>query len=101
MSDDSRDYQTKGMDLIRNEFMKGNRKVLLWLATGGGKTFVFCRMIKDAVAKNKKAIIVVRGRKLVDQASKRLTREHVQHGVHMANHWNYRPTLPVQVCSID
>lgn len=97
----ARGYQAQSIDLIRNEFLKGNRKVLLWLATGGGKTFIFCKMVKEAVTRGKKAIIVVRGRKLVDQASHRLIRENVEHGVLMANHWNYRPHLPVQVCSVD
>lgn len=45
--------------------------------------------------------MIVRGRKLVDQASKRLFKENVTHGVMMANHWNYRPAAPIQICSID
>lgn len=99
--DSARPYQQQSIDEIKNEFKKGNKKVLLWLATGGGKTFIFSRMVKEAAARGKRAIIVVRGRKLVDQASQRLFREHVPHGVLMAGHWNYRPQLPIQVCSID
>ncbi len=38
---------------------------------------------------------------MVDQASRRLTREGVPHGVMMANHWGYSPNNKVQVCSID
>lgn len=101
MKDQARDYQERAITDIKSEFMKGFLKVLLWLATGGGKTFIFCKMVKDASLKGKKAIVVVRGRKLVDQASKRLTREGVAHGVFMAGHWNYRPNMPIQVCSID
>jgi superfamily II DNA or RNA helicase len=94
-------YQDKSLELIMHQFKLGKRKVLLWLATGAGKTVVFCEMIKRAVARGKRVIIVVRGRKLVDQASQRLWREKVEHGVLMAGHWNFRPHLPVQVCSID
>lgn len=101
MSDTSREYQTRSITEIREKFKRGMKRVLLWLATGGGKTFVFCLMVKQAVARGKRCIIVVRGRKLVDQASQRLMREQVPHGVLMANHWLYRPHLPVQVCSID
>ena len=97
----SRAYQENSIDQIREKFKQGYGKVLLWLATGGGKTFIFCKMVKEASLKGKKCIIVVRGRKLVDQASQRLFREGVTHGVLMANHWNYRPTESVQVCSID
>ena len=58
-------------------------------------------MVKAAVEKKRNAVILVRGRKLVDQASQRLFRENVTHGVLMAGHWNYKPTMPVQVCSVD
>lgn len=101
MSQQARDYQKKSIELIKSEFMMGHKKVLLWLATGAGKTFTFCDMVKTASNKGKRSIIVVRGRKLVDQASKRLFREHVPHGVLMNGHWNYRPQMPVQVVSID
>lgn len=37
----------------------------------------------------------------MDQASQRLFRENVPHGVLMNGHWNKKPYEPVQVCSID
>lgn len=45
--------------------------------------------------------MVVRGRKLVDQASKRLDREGVEHGVIMAGHWRNQPNAKIQICSVD
>ncbi len=96
-----RDYQIKSVAQIREQFSFGKKKVLLWLATGSGKTTIFSHIVKEAVGRRRTAIVVVRGRKLVDQASQRLTREGVEHGVLMAKHWQYRPHLPVQVCSID
>jgi len=96
-----REYQTTGIELIRAAFRRGTKKVLLWLATGGGKTVVFCFILKGVSDSGGNAIMIVRGRKLVDQASVRLTREGVHHGVLMANHWNYRPNARIQVCSID
>lgn len=96
-----RDYQVKALDLIRKEFQSGKKKVLLHLATGAGKTVCFSEVIKGAAAKEKRTLVLVRGRKLVDQASQRLFREKVNHGVLMAGHWNDRPQLPHQVASID
>lgn len=96
-----RDYQQRGIDGIRTHFAKGEKRVLLHLATGGGKTLLFSVMLKKVHEKGKKAVLVVRGRALVDQASQRLFREGVPHGVVMAGHWNYRPTERIQVCSID
>lgn len=97
----ARDYQLESIDQIRNFFMQGITKVLLWLSTGAGKTWIFCLMTKEAVKRGNRVIILVRGRKLVDQASQRLFREQVSHGVLMSGHWNYRPHAQVQVCSID
>jgi len=96
-----RPYQLLGVNQIKDGFRDGKKRVLLWLATGGGKTVVFCHIVKETVQRSRRAIIVVRGRKLVDQASNRLTREGVVHGVLMNQHWNFRPNAPVQVCSID
>ncbi len=68
------------------------------MGTGGGKTVIFSYILKNATVP---AIMVVRGRQLVDQASSRLRREETDHGVLMAGHWNSKPSSRVQVCSID
>lgn len=94
-------YQEKGIDEIRECFRRGIKKVLLWLATGGGKTHCFSYMMIEAVERKRRCLMIVRGRKLVDQASKRLFHERVTHGVLMAGHWNFRPHAPIQICSID
>lgn len=65
-----------------------------------GKTVVFCQVLKQIHAKGKKAIVVVYGKDLVENASQRLFREGIPHGVLQGNHWNYRPREPIQVCSI-
>lgn len=96
-----RPYQQKALDEIRELYSVGKKKVLLQLATGGGKTVVFCEILKSCHARNKRAVLLVRGRKLVDQASQRLMRESVPHGVLMAGHWNDKPRELIQVCSID
>jgi DNA repair protein RadD len=99
---DLRPYQSDGIQAIREHFRAGLRKVLLWLATGGGKTHCFSYMMIEAAAKGRPCLMIVRGRKLVDQASKRLDREGIHdHGVMMAGHWRLKPTMPIQICSID
>lgn len=71
------------------------------MATGAGKTFTFSEVLKGAYKKGTNALLVVKGRDLVDQASQRLTREGVPHGVFMANHYRYNPEQKIQVCSVD
>lgn len=96
-----RPYQRKAIDEIKRHYAAGIKKVLLHLATGGGKTVIFCAILGGAVAKRRTAIMVVRGKQLVDNASKRLIREGIDHGCLQGNHWNKKPLHPIQVCSID
>lgn len=96
-----RDYQQIAIQKIRDEWARGNKRVLLRMATGSGKTVIFCFAMQSAVTKGMKTIMVVRGRQLVDQASKRLFVEDVAHGVRMAKHWNKNYLAPAQVCSVD
>src|SRR5574343_270990 len=96
-----RPYQSGAIEEIKFNFSRKIKKVLLKLATGGGKTHIFSDVMMRTADNGKKCIMVVRGRQLVDQASKRLFHEKVNHGVLMANHWNKNPSAPIQICSID
>lgn len=96
-----RPYQVAALDNVRKKYASGIKKILLVSPTGSGKTAMFCEILKSAHEKQRSAIMVVRGRSLVDQASERLTEYQVPHGVHMNGHWNNRPDERIQVCSID
>jgi superfamily II DNA or RNA helicase len=97
-----RPYQQAGIEQIREHYRKGHKRVILHLATGGGKTVCFSYMLGQVAKQGKKAIMVVRGKELVDQASKRLFDCGIDnHGVLQGNHWNRKPNAPIQVCSID
>jgi len=96
-----RPYQSDALKEIRAHYARGTKKVLLHMSTGSGKTVIFCEVLKGAHEKGKKALMVVRGRKLVAQASQRLDREGVPHGVLMAGHWRSAPQENIQICSVD
>lgn len=96
-----RDYQLESINGIRSAYNNGYRRVLLHLPTGSGKTVIFCHLLKSLAKNGKRALMVVRGRMLVENGHRRLMRENVPHGVAMAGHWNYWPDMPVQCCSID
>lgn len=96
-----RDYQQKAIDEIRAHFSAGRKKGILHLDTGAGKTVIFSNMLKAALARQRRSVMAVRGRMLVEQASQRLFREDTDHGVYMAGHWRFRPNRQVQIASID
>lgn len=70
-----------------------------WL--NGGKTVIFCEILKSVAAKGKRGIMVVHGKSLVHQCSNKLHREGVEHGVYQANHWNKNHKANIQICSIS
>lgn len=96
-----RDYQELAIQQIRMHWASGRKRVLLRMPTGAGKTTIFCNLMAAASKNNVDNLMVVRGRKLVDQASKTLFRNEVNHGVLMNNHWNANKLSKTQVCSID
>jgi superfamily II DNA or RNA helicase len=95
-----RPYQEAGIEGIRSAWMQGLKRVLLHLATGGGKTLCFCTVAKKTVDRGNKILVVVRGVKLVQQASDRLWREGLEHGILQgANSCNLH--MSSMVASID
>ena len=78
-----RPYQTEGIRLTYESLQKGNRKVIFWLATGGGKTFTFCSIIADTVSAGNCVVLVVKRRDLIGQASKNLDKWGIRHGVYI------------------
>src|ERR1019366_8503332 len=77
------------------------KKTCLVLPTGAGKSVIALAMMVAAFARGKKVVFVVRGVSLIDQISRRLFSEGLEHGVLQSSHWNFRPTHPVQIVSVD
>lgn len=96
-----REYQKKGIKQTYEHFKLGNKKICLWLATGGGKSFTMCRIIQDALTKDLNVVVIVRRRQLILQMSQNLDKWDIEHGVFMAGHYRYFPQRKVQVCSVD
>lgn len=95
-----RPYQLDAVTQIRRAASQKSTGAILQLPTGAGKTACFADVLKGAYAKGKCAIMVVRGKALVHQASDRLTREGVPHGIYQgANSKNTHERI--LVCSVD
>ncbi|WP_242743774.1 DEAD/DEAH box helicase family protein [Allobaculum sp. Allo2] len=67
-----RPYQKQAVESIFQEWEQGHRKTLLVLATGLGKTIVFCNVIKRLVENGEKVLILAHRKELLDQASDKL-----------------------------
>lgn len=96
-----RPYQTKLIDLIRDEFKSGKTKVIGWLATGGGKSAITMELIKNLLNNNKKVVFVVKRRQLVIDTHRKFLKAGIMSGLIMGKEKGFNPSLSVQICSID
>lgn len=94
-----RDYQNELIVGVRQHFRAGRKRVLLQLATGGGKTAICARTLHNATDRGKRAWFNVHRRELAQQVSRALTLEGVRHGLIMPGA-RMDLSAPVQVCSI-
>lgn len=94
-----RDYQIRAIDLVRGEYRRGRRAVLLVLPTGAGKTATASQLIAWAVARGRRCLFLVHRREIVLDTHRRLVAAGVACGVVMSGEASV--DAPVQVCSVQ
>ena len=67
-----RQYQKEAAAAIKTEWAKGNRKTLLVLPTGTGKTIVFCNVSEDEVRDGGRVLILAHRGELLEQAADKM-----------------------------
>ena len=67
-----KNYQKKALHEINVNYANGVKSQLLIMATGTGKTVVFCEFIKELISVNKKVLVLVHRDELINQAERRL-----------------------------
>jgi len=96
-----RDYQEHSLQLLRQAFSQGHKRVVLQLATGAGKTECACQIILNALSRGKRVVFTVNKIVLCEQASARLDKYEVPHGIYQANNERWNPEQPCQVASVQ
>jgi N-acetyl-gamma-glutamyl-phosphate reductase len=86
-------------DMLREAFKDGHKSIVLYLATGGGKTEIAIAMLEACRVKGTRAAMLLDRIVLCDQTSQRLDKYKIDHGVLQSGHWRYRPSELIQVCS--
>lgn len=94
-----RPHQTDVVEKVYQSFENGHRCILLYAATGFGKTEVAMHFMQEASRNYKKSAMVLDRIVLVNQTSTRLARYKINHGVMQGDHWRYRPMERIQICS--
>lgn len=69
-----RKYQTEARDAVISQWDSGQRKTLLVLPTGCGKTIVFTDILKTCLKENEKALVLAHTGELLTQAMDKIKR---------------------------
>lgn len=69
-----RPYQQDAKEAIKKEWAIGNKRTLLVLPTGTGKTIVFSKLIEDCVADGERVLVIAHRGELLDQAADKLSK---------------------------
>lgn len=96
---DLRPYQIEAVEAARQAVRDGCRNILICAPTGAGKTVIGSYLINESRLKGRRSAFVVDRISLIDQTSATFERYGIEHGVIQADHWRFRPHLPVQICS--
>ena len=67
-----RPYQEEARSSIQTEWANGNKRTLLVLPTGTGKTIVFSKVIEDRVRLGERVLVLAHRGELLDQAADKL-----------------------------
>jgi DNA repair protein RadD len=95
------DYQVPAVDAARVAIREGARNLLINSPTGSGKSVMGAALLEMVMLKGKRANLVVDRLSLVNQWSELLDRYGIEHGVIQSSHPRYRPSLPLQLCSVQ
>ena len=69
-----RDYQQQVIKDLYNYFRMGKRRALVFAPTGAGKSIMIARVVKDALSRGKRVLIIAHRKKLVSQLAEAISR---------------------------
>lgn len=96
-----RPYQEAAIERVREAIRADHRRVLVVIATAGGKTVTAGKIIRNTVKRQKRAIFMAHRKELIEQSSKTLEILGVDHGVIKRDHPRRDRSKQVQVASIQ
>ena len=96
-----RSYQLDSIAGARAHLRAGAKNVLLCAPTGSGKTVMACKIIDEAIAKNKKVVFLVDRLSLVSQTSEVFFAQGIDHSIMQGANEQFRAYKSVQLCSVQ
>lgn len=80
-------YQEMAISKMRDSVHSGNRRIVLQLPTGAGKTLIAARIVRSAVEKRQRVLFIAPSINLIDQTVAKFEAEGINDiGVMQGNH---------------
>jgi DNA repair protein RadD len=95
-----RPYQAEIIAEFERKVAAGQRRVIIVMPTGSGKTVVAAEVARKAVSNNERVLFLAHRREIISQTSQKLFDVDLEHGIIQAG-FPVRLTEPVQVASIQ
>lgn len=95
-----RPEQQQVVDDVAAAFRAGHKRVMVSAFCGFGKTELATSMLQATFNNGKSGAFLADRIALVNQTSGRFDKYGLPHGVMQAQHWRFRPSERIQVCSI-
>lgn len=96
-----RPYQLAAFEQARDAIRAGAKSVLINAPTGSGKTVLASALMEMVGQKGKRANFIVDRLSLIEQTSDTFDRYGLEHGVIQSSHPRFRPSLAIQLCSVQ
>lgn len=94
-----REYQKRIIDDVRNQMIKGLKRILIQSPVGSGKTVLIAYMLDSVTSKGHQSLFLVHRRELIKQACKTFSDFNIDYGV-IAPGWEYNPFKKVYIASV-
>lgn len=99
MASADRPYQVASIEGLRQGFREHHGRQVLAAPTGAGKSVIMLEMIQRAREKGSRILFICERRILVEQFSRHLDAQRIDHGIMMAKHWRFKPQELVQIAT--
>lgn len=97
-----RPHQHHALALLKRSLLAGNKRVVVGMPTGSGKTRFAAEIVAGALVKGNQVAFTVPAISLIDQTVESFAMEGIDHiGVMQASHELTHYGAPVQVCSVQ
>lgn len=101
MTLEMRPLQAALLDSLAEAFRAGHKNIMVCAPCGFGKTEVATAILKKTHENGKRGAFVCDRLSLIGQTSERFDKYGLDHGIIQGDHWRYRPSLQIQLCSIQ